>query len=114
MKKTQLKLIIPAAIYVFILLCVFTDRNLSGKLLIQQPDSSLSDFSQQNSGKLNINTASATQLQLLPGVGKVLAQNIIDYREENGPFTTTDALLNVDGIGEKRLAEIMDYITVGG
>ena len=50
----------------------------------------------------------------LPGIGDVLAQRIVDYRLENGSFSTLEELLNVEGIGKKRLEEIMDMITLGG
>lgn len=63
---------------------------------------------------VNINTASIEQLSALPGIGDSYAQNIIDYREENGPFEAKESLLNVDGIGQHRLEAILDYITVGG
>lgn len=63
---------------------------------------------------VNINTASAEQLTALPGIGERYAQNILDYREENGPFETKESLLNVEGIGQNRLEAILDYITVGG
>ena len=63
---------------------------------------------------ININTASAEDLQLLPGIGPLLAERIIAYREENGPFEIPGELMNVSGIGEKKLEEIWDYITTGG
>ena len=62
---------------------------------------------------ININTATSTQLQALPGIGPTYAQRIIDYRSANGPFTSASQLLNISGIGEKRLAAIWDYITIG-
>ena len=63
---------------------------------------------------ININTATLEQLDLLPGIGPVTAQAIIDYRTEFGPFETPEDLLNVKGIGEKKLAAILEFITTGG
>lgn len=65
-------------------------------------------------GKININTASASDLTLLPGIGPVLGQRIVDYRAENGDYKNINDLINVRGIGEKTLAKISEYITVGG
>ncbi len=61
---------------------------------------------------ININTASATELEALPGVGEVIAQRIVDYRTQNGPFTSVDGLLDVSGIGEATLEEMRDLVTV--
>jgi competence protein ComEA len=57
-------------------------------------------------GPVSLNSASVEQLQELPGVGPVLAQHIVDYREANGGFTSVEQLQEVDGIGESRLADI--------
>lgn len=62
--------------------------------------------------RLNINTATAEQLQALPGIGAVLAQRILDYRQENGNFQTVSELTMVKGIGISLLDKIMDDITV--
>jgi competence protein ComEA len=64
------------------------------------------------SAPVNINTATLEELETLPGIGPALGQRIIDYRTEHGPFRAVDDLLNVSGIGEKRLADIRSRITV--
>ncbi len=61
---------------------------------------------------VNINTATAMELEALPGVGEVIAQRIVDYRTENGPFASVDELLDVSGIGDATLAEMRDMVTV--
>ncbi|MBQ2785899.1 MAG: helix-hairpin-helix domain-containing protein [Oscillospiraceae bacterium] len=63
---------------------------------------------------IDINTATFSQLQTLPGIGPTLAQRIIDYRQQNGPFSSIGDLINVSGIGEGKLEAIIDYITTGG
>lgn len=61
---------------------------------------------------ININTASASELEALPGVGEVIAQRIVDYRTENGPLASVDELMDVSGIGEATLEEMRDLVTV--
>ena len=65
-------------------------------------------------GKIDINTASVILLQSLPNIGETLAKRIVEYREDNGPYLVFEDLLNVKGIGQSRLDEIRQYITVGG
>ena len=65
-------------------------------------------------GKVNINTAPAVVLDTLPGIGPVLAERIVDYREKNGLFTSVEALSEVEGIGSKTLLDILNLITVEG
>lgn len=61
---------------------------------------------------VNINTASAAELQTLSGIGPSMAQSIIDERTKNGAFASVDDLMRVSGIGEKKLAKIKDCICV--
>jgi competence protein ComEA len=61
---------------------------------------------------VNINTASATELEALSGIGEVLAAAIVDYRTDNGPFASVDDLESVSGIGPATLEEIRDQVTV--
>jgi competence protein ComEA len=61
---------------------------------------------------ININTSSETDLEALPGIGPVLAQRIVDYRTQNGPFATVDALDDVSGIGPATMNDLRPLITV--
>lgn len=63
---------------------------------------------------LDVNSASAEDLDFLPGIGPAIAQRIVEYREANGPFTEVTGLLNVEGIGTSKLEEILPYIEIGG
>lgn len=64
------------------------------------------------SSLVNINTADASALETLSGVGSATAQAIISDREQNGPFSTIEDLMRVDGIGEKKFAKLKDSICV--
>jgi competence protein ComEA len=65
------------------------------------------------SGKININTAALAELESLPRIGPKVAQRIIDFRTQNGPFKKVEDLLKVQGIGEKIFNQLKDQITVG-
>jgi competence protein ComEA len=64
-------------------------------------------------GRVNINTATAVELDALPGIGPTVAQAIIDYRLQNGPFQFVQDIQKVNGIGPATFDKIKDYITVG-
>lgn len=63
---------------------------------------------------LDINTATTEDFSTLPGIGETIAQRIVAYRNENGPFEDYTDLLLVKGIGEKTLQSILQYISIGG
>jgi competence protein ComEA len=62
--------------------------------------------------KIDINRAEPWLLEALPGIGEVLAQRIVDYRSQDGPFRTVEDLLKVSGIGPATLEQIRDLVTV--
>ena len=61
---------------------------------------------------INLNTASATDLQNLPGIGAKMAERILEYRQKNGPFKKIEDLMNVKGIGEKNFLKLKARLTV--
>jgi competence protein ComEA len=61
---------------------------------------------------INLNLATLVELETLPGIGPALGQRIIDYRQANGPFTNTDELMEVSGIGPGKYEQIKNLISV--
>ena len=64
--------------------------------------------------KINVNTADASQLALLPRVGPSIAQRIVEYRKQNGPFKKAEDLMLVRGIGEKTYELLKPYVATSG
>lgn len=80
---------------------------------VPAPEASGADPGGTSTGSLvNLNSASSAELEELPGVGPVTAQAIISWRETNGGFASVDQLLDVDGIGEKTLAQLAPLVTL--
>ena len=77
----------------------------SGENIIQE-ETNLKDL------KINVNTATVSELMTLQGVGKSTAEKIINYREENGKFKNIEDIKNVSGIGESKYNQLKDYIKV--
>ncbi len=71
------------------------------------------ETSHVNVGRVNINTASAAELDALPGIGPTTAQAIVDYRLQNGPFQVIQDIQKVPGVGPATFALIQVYINVG-
>ena len=65
------------------------------------------------SGLINVNTASVPELDALPGIGEVLAQRIVDFREEHGPYRSVDDLIHVQGVSANMIAGFRDQVTTG-
>ncbi len=63
-------------------------------------------------GKVDVNTATVKELQMLPGVGKAIAERIVEYRKTNGPFESVDDLKNVKGIGKAKLDKLKDHVNI--
>lgn len=62
---------------------------------------------------VNLNTASAPELETLPGIGPAMAARILDYRAKNGPFQKIEELMNIQGIGERVFLRLRPQLTVG-
>ncbi|HXI23028.1 MAG TPA: helix-hairpin-helix domain-containing protein [Pyrinomonadaceae bacterium] len=89
--------------------CVKRERShLSAQPLQTEP---LRTGSSQIS-RININTASAHELETLPGIGKTLAERIIEHRNKYGPFRKPEHLIIMRGISDKRFQNLRDLITV--
>ena len=101
--KDGQKLIVPSKIY---------SENVEeiSKNMDNNAEAMYSSSSGSMSGKININTANVTMLQALPGIGPVLSERIIEYRNQNGLFGVIDDIQDVSGIAEKKFEGIKDLI----
>lgn len=70
------------------------------------------DAAAHGAGPLDLNRATTQELTTLPGIGEVLAQRIVDYREAHGPFRSVEELIAVEGIGEGKLEKLRELVTV--
>ena len=110
MNKPALLAIISVSIALLVFLSgIFIGRS-SAISLPASPASVVTPTQGSNSDRLNINTANILQLQELPGIGEVLAQKIVDYRDSIGGFSSLYQLLEVDGIGNTKLNNILELI----
>lgn len=122
MKKGSTFLLILLSVgFCTFLLGVFVGRSVRGESPIievavpgitQTTESTTSVVTTESKQLVNINTASAAHLDTLPGIGPVLAERIVAYREKNGPFRKITDIANVEGIGAETMLKILDHITV--
>ena len=123
--KNKLLAVLPVltALFVGLTLGLYLGRNPTGSSvtvsIAEQQTATISYADSQSSEQhdtlsVNINTADASELAQLPGIGEVLARRIIDYRRIHGDFTALEQLTNVEGIGEGKLEAILEQITIGG
>jgi competence protein ComEA len=85
----------------------------SATVMAQTKTSSRSAVKPASSATVNLNTASAAELEGLPGIGAKTAALIVEFRQKNGPFKKIEELMNVRGIGEKNFLKLKPQITVG-
>jgi len=106
MKSTS-KSIAVLAMIIFALACVALPTMAAEQTASEKAGPALS-------GKLNVNSADAQQLTMLPGIGQKTAESIVAYRTQHGNFKTVDDLTQVKGIGEKSVEKIKGYIIFEG
>lgn len=124
MKKASLVIIAVTLVFVAFAVGFFLGRNttpspisvsnLPTDATTEPPATEPQPTEKEISFPIDVNTATVEDLTALPGIGQTLAQRIVAYRNEKGSFNSLSELLNVDGIGEKTLENILQYITIGG
>ncbi|MDP1546492.1 MAG: helix-hairpin-helix domain-containing protein [Anaerolineales bacterium] len=87
-----------------------TALELPGTISEEEPGGAI--VTETGGDLININTASLEELDTLPGIGPTIAQRIIDYRQQNGAFSTIEEIMEVSGIGPSTFDNIKDFITV--
>lgn len=117
MKKSAVfTILIPAIVGFAVMAGIFMGRITSGdRIQVEKHEipTESTDEVETTGLPIDINIADASELSQLPGIGEVLAKRIVDYREKNGPFKNVQELLNVSGIGESKLNDMIDYIRIG-
>jgi competence protein ComEA len=93
-------------IRIVLLLFVITVCACSSRVEISPPDG----ITQVSAGAVNINTASVTELERLPYIGRKTAESIVAFREANGPFRRTEQLMLIRGVSETRFVEIRHLV----
>lgn len=111
--NTELLLLLLGAVYLLaVYVPVLTGDTSPGRVTITTALSAQLPGAEEETA-VDVNTADAAALQALPGVGPVLAERIVAWREANGPFTALEDLLKVEGIGQSTLDKLLGSITLG-
>ena len=113
MKKSSKIFIVITIAILSLFIGIFIGRNMLPNY-VHPSFAQTEDTPSNTNGKVNINIATANELEQLPGIGSKTAANIIEYRDQAGSFQSVDDLLNVEGIGYGTLYKIHELITVGG
>lgn len=115
MRKPQWILVGITGVFLCVMLGVFIGRK-TDRVYIPldafSPAATVGSPEIDNAGKIDLNTATLQQLQLLPGIGPAMAQRILDYRDAAGGFETIQDITNVSGIGEMTFEKLKNYIKV--
>ena len=126
LEKTQWILLALTALFVTFTLAFFIGRNsvnavITTQGVVEEEASQVNPSAPQQiepeqeaepRSLLNLNTATQLELEELPGVGPKLAERIIAWREENGPFVSVEQLMDVDGIAEGKFEDVKDLVCV--
>ena len=105
MKNSKIILISGLVVVFAFMLGLFLGRSNAGEI-----PSVFTEERSEDNGKINVNSATLDELCMLPGISEITAQNIIDYRDEYGPFTHIDELCQVSGISEQKLDALKDCV----
>ena len=91
---------------------VGVDASIDPQIIVTENEEGIIENIKNNNSKININTATQTQLENLPGIGPSIAYKIVEYREKNGKFEEVEELKKVSGIGENKYKKIEDFVEI--
>lgn len=105
MKLSRHETFLGIATLLFILVALLISAiPKADSIIVENPDIEVSPY------LINVNTADRDELDILDGIGPAIADRIIEYRKNNGPFESADELAEISGIGPSTIANIKDYI----